>query len=114
MYLLENYEFLEKLVKEGQAKHEPFYKDGLCLADKEKDPGTVYVFKFEKDEIWALYGWTKKKNKAFLKFHRQVEQFIFSFGLPVLRIGKNQDYRNHTVHIGYLDGIKVYQFERRF
>lgn len=66
MYLLDNYEFLEELVKEGQAfKHEPFFKNGLCLADNQTEPGTVYVFKFEKDEIWALYGWTKKRIKPF-------------------------------------------------
>lgn len=113
MYLLDDYDFLENLVKKGQAdEHEPFYKDGLCLADKGINPNTIYVFRFESNCIMAVYGYTKHKNKAFYKFHKEVEKFIFSFNLPVYRIGKNQDYKNHTKFVGFLDNHKLYEFER--
>ncbi|AXX87155.1 hypothetical protein AMRN_1419 [Malaciobacter marinus] len=111
MYFLDNYDFLEELVKEGQADpQEPFIKDGFCIADKPSNPNTTYVFMFDSGFIWALYAYTKKKNKAFLKFHKKVEKLMFSFNMPILRIGKNRDYKNHTVPIGKLGNNIVYQF----
>lgn len=112
MYLLENYDFLEELVKKGQLDNDPFYTDGLALADKPNNPNTVYVFSFHKGHIWAVYVWTKYKNKAFLKFHKQVEALIFKFNMPILRMGKFNDYKNHTKKVGYLDGNPVYEYLR--
>ncbi|PLY11383.1 MAG: hypothetical protein C0626_02095 [Arcobacter sp.] len=114
MFLLSNYDFLEELVKDGQAIQEPFFKDGFCIADKKVNPNSAYVFIFKDGVIWAKYGWTKHKNKAFLKFHKEVENLIFSFGVPILRIGKNDDFKNHTKYVGILDNQKVFQFKRSY
>lgn len=113
MVILKNYDFLENLVKEGQLdKEAPFLKNGFCLADKEKNPCNVFVFHFIDGVIWASYGWTKANNKSFLIFYKEVEEFIFSFGMPILRIGKNKDFANHTKLYKRVDDVEIYQFVR--
>lgn len=115
MIFLDNYDFLEPLVKEGQAdKTAPFEKDGLCLADKEKNPNHVFVFHFKDGLIWATYGYTNAYNKSFLKFYREVENFIFSFNMPILRMGANPDFKNHTFSIGFLNDIEIFQYRRSY
>jgi len=113
MYFLTDYDFLEELVKDGQAINEPFFRNGICLADKPINPNTIYVFRVESDVIWAVYGYTKKKNKAFLKFHKEVEKYMLSFNKPILRTGKNNDFKNHTVPVGKLHGNTVYQYVKK-
>lgn len=113
MVFLTNYDFLENLVKENQAYKHEFIKDGICVANRDYIPTAAYVFKFEKDCIWALYGWTKFKNKDFLKFHKEVEKLMLSFNLPILRVGKKNDFKNHTVPVGKLNGHTVYQYNKK-
>ena len=113
MVFLTNYDFLEDLVKDGNPFDEPFIKDGICIANRDYIPTAAYVFKFEKDCIWAVYGWTKYKNKAFLKFHKEVEKIMLSFNLPILRVGKYNDFKNHAVSVGELDGHTVYQYVKK-
>lgn len=114
MYILKDYRFLEPLVKEGQAdKTAPFITDGLCFVDDKDNPKMAYVFKIIDQEIWCLYAWTNKVNKNFYKFTMKLEKFIMSIGLPVLRKGKNQDFKNHTKLIRIDDGIKIYEYIRK-
>jgi len=112
IYILDDYAFLEELVKEGQMDNDPFYKNGLALADKPVNPNCVYVFSFHGGYIFAVYGWTKHKDKAFLKFHKKIENLMFKFGMPILRMGKNPDFKNHTIPAGEFEGKKVFQFVR--
>ncbi len=109
MYLLDNYDFLEPLVIDGFCENSIFRKDLLALADKPINPDSVYVFRFEDGVIWADYAYTRKKNKSFLKFHKEVENFISSFNMPVYRIGKNRDFKNHSKPVGKLENEIVYQ-----
>lgn len=113
LYILDDYDFLEELVRSGQLnQNDMFKKDGLCFANKEHNPDFVYVFHFKYGVIWATYGYTKVKNKKFIKFHRAVEEIIYKFNLPILRIGKNPDFKNHTKLFKIVDNIKIYEFIR--
>lgn len=119
MVILDNYDFLENLVKEGQAdKNAPFDKNGIAIADQEQNPNHVFVFTFEDTPkgkiIWAKYGWTRIKNKSFLKFYKSIEKFIFKFNMPILRMGKNHDFANHTKYVGTIDNHEVYQYIRSY
>lgn len=115
MILLDDYDFLEPLVKRGQAdKKAPFRKGGLCFADNAESPNHVFVFHFDNKLIWATYGYTNAYNKSFLKFYKEVEKFIFSFNMPILRMGANPDFKNHTFSVGFLDGIEIFQYKRSY
>lgn len=109
--ILEDYSFLQELVKDGQLDpSKPFLKDGLCFASKCKS--FVYVFHFDKDVIWATYGYAKVKNKSFLKFHKIVSNIMFRYNRPILRIGANNDFKNHTKLFDTVNNIKIYEFIR--
>ncbi|QKF82054.1 hypothetical protein [Halarcobacter ebronensis] len=115
MYILENYDFLESLVKDGQVdKNQKFLKDGFCIADKKENPNHVFVFHFLNGAVWSTYGWTNSKNKSFLEFYKKIEKLMFSFNMPIYRTGKNRDFKNHTKFIGLIDGFEVYQYVRSF
>lgn len=99
---------------------EPFFKDGLCLVDDYKSPNFAYVFHIQEKEIdgvkphiFATYGYVSKFNKAFYQFHKEVEELIFSFGLPIFRIGTKEVFKNHTQLFNVVDGIAVYQYTKR-
>ena len=113
LYILIDYDFLEELVQEGQLYEDIFLKDGLCFANSEHNPDFVYVFHILDDEIWATYGYARVKNKSFLQFHRAVEKIIFAFNKPIYRIGKNNDFKNHTRLNKIIDGVDIYEFIKK-
>lgn len=113
IYILDNYDFLKDLVEEGQAdKKAPFLKNGLCLANKPKEPNHVFVFHFDENyNIWCSYAWTDKKNKSFYKFMQELYKLMKKFKMPILRYGANDDLKNHTIEYGTLGNYKVYKFQ---
>lgn len=114
MYLLDNYDFLEPLVKDGlEDTSTPFFKDGLALANKPINPNHVFVFHFQDGYCWITYAWTDKKNKSFYKFVKELEQIIFKFEMPILRMGANEDIKNHTRYVGTLNNHKIYEYIKR-
>ena len=114
MYLIENYDFLWDLVKNGQAdKTAPFLKNGLCLTDDPIETNFVFVFHFDDGFIWATYAYIKAKNKRFYSFFQDLKKIMFSFNLPILRKGANMDFKNHTRAIGKDEnGVIIYEFVR--
>jgi len=114
IYVLDNYEFLEPLVKDGQIDpNDPFVKDGICYANKLVNPDFVYVFKVHETFIDGIYAYARAYNKAFLKFHNEVFKVLFSYNVPVYRIGKNKDFKNHTKLFKTIDNIEIYEFIRK-
>lgn len=112
MVILKDYDFLWDLVKENQAsKISKFQKDGLCFANKRVNPDFVFVFHFDNNYIWGTYAYiNKSKLKEYYKFISSLEKIIFSFNKPVLRMGKNQDFKNHSKYVGMIDNIPIYQY----
>lgn len=109
--ILEDYSFLEQLIKDGQLKKDDIFRnDGLCFADKDKN--FIYVFHIFNNVIFATYGYAKYKNKKFLKFHNIISSLMFKFNLPILRVGANNDFKNHTKLYKIIDDVKIYQFKK--
>ena len=110
--ILDNYDFLEELVRDGQLDPtQPFLKDGICYADEKRH--FVYVFHFYKSEIWATYGYRKYNNKDFLEFHNKIATTLLKTGLPVLRIGKNNDLKKSFKLYKTVDNVPIYRLIER-
>jgi len=114
MIRLKDYSFLEPLVEDNKVRNSaPFNNDGFCLADKKKNPNCAYVFFMDKDSIWCAYTWTKKINKHFLKFHKEVENFLRTLKKDVFTSNNGNVFKNHIEFINFDDGLPIYKYNLR-
>ena len=113
MYVLEDYTFLEPLVKAGEVEDSnPFNLDGICFVDNKTSPKVAYVFHVQKDCIWWSYAWAESFNKSFYMFHNQVIQHILSFGLPLRGTHLGDVFKNHNRQIGKYKNSNIYEWIR--
>ena len=110
--ILKNYDFLEKLVKDGQLDpSQPFLKNGICYTEDKKE--CFFVFHCYDNCIWWTYAYRKYNNKRFKKFFHIFEQTLLNMDIPTYRIGKNNDMKKSFELEKIVNNVKIYKLKKR-